>query len=305
MGAQTYRRVEHIVVDGGSEDGTLGLLRKSPGVRWISEGDSGQSEAINKGFRMAEGSILTWLNADDTLTSTAVELAVEAFSQDADVGWVYGKCEMLDGDKIVLLEPPAILTITSFDLGNIVPQPGTFIAAWALERVGYLDETFHLSMDFDLWLRLVDGRIRSTYVPETLAVFEVHPGSKTGTVGTADFFVEEFRALLKIGRGHEAAMTLGRASARAALQGEKISRRRLVAEVDRFAAMGKELDSSISLRTVRSAARTEAAALEIQDSILGLRHLMAPSPWLTKHSRRSAFLVAKTAAARILQRSVR
>ncbi len=90
---QTYPNIEHIIVDGGSTDGTLDIIKKYEGtykMRWVSEPDSGQSDAINKGWRMAKGEILAYLNSDDTYMPWAVETAVELFSEHPDVAIIVG-----------------------------------------------------------------------------------------------------------------------------------------------------------------------------------------------------------------------
>lgn len=84
---QTYPYIEHIVMDGGSTDGTLDILRKyANNITWLSEPDEGQSDAINKGWRRAKGQILGWLNADDTYMPWAVQTAVEFLAENPDVG---------------------------------------------------------------------------------------------------------------------------------------------------------------------------------------------------------------------------
>ena len=93
VSAQTYKDVEHIIVDGGSTDGTVELAR-SRGLRVISEPDRGQTDALNKGFALASGDYLGWLNADDWLVPHAVEGIVTAFATNPEVGWVYCDCEI-------------------------------------------------------------------------------------------------------------------------------------------------------------------------------------------------------------------
>jgi glycosyltransferase involved in cell wall biosynthesis len=210
IAAQSYRNVEHIVVDGASTDGTVEYLADQPGLKWISEPDSGQAEAINKGLAMSSGDLLTWLNADDRLAPGAVEAAVTAAEQRPEAGLFYGDIEVVGIDDRRVLRSPASLSMESFCRGNVLSQPGTFFTRRALERVGPIDETFHLTMDFELWLRLMAAGIAAVHLPGVVASFEVHPGSKTGSRTTLEFAQEEERALLKHGKPHWAAMAIDR-----------------------------------------------------------------------------------------------
>lgn len=220
--AQTYRQVEHIVVDGGSTDGTVAVLEKAPRIQWVSEKDSGQTHALAKGFGMAQGQILTWLNADDVLAPTAAATAVAAILRQPDAGVVYGDLEILRDDKRTVFRPRPPTTITDLDLGDSIGQPGTFFTREALARVGGLDESFQLAMDFDLWLRFLDAGIKFAYSGETMATFEVHDQSKSGALGRDQFLVEEFKAYMKLGRLGPAGVALNRwviASSQAEING--------------------------------------------------------------------------------------
>ena len=200
VAAQTYRQVEHIIVDGGSTDGTVELLERR-GVRFISEPDSGQSNAINKGFRLAGGDLLGWVNADDALLPDAVEKVVAALRANPSAGWAYGPCKLeREGRPQVALRPPRRIRTNTLDSGNLISQPGFFATRQALERVGELDESFHLGMDYDLWLRLIDAGIAAVYVSATLAIYEVHDKSKTGSVEPSEWSSEWAKALFKSGR---------------------------------------------------------------------------------------------------------
>lgn len=210
---QSYPRVEHVVIDGGSKDGTRELLELTPGVVWLSEEDSGQAEAINKGFRLAEGSILGWLNSDDQLVPDAIERVVAAFLADPMLGWVFGDVQIIDGEQVELAKPVPPEKPLQWAARNIAAQPGSFHSRRALELVDYLDEDFHYMMDLDLWLRMIDAGVRFRYIGEILAVFEVHPGSKTGSVPHQVFVKEEGLARLKSGRTRSAAIAFGRAAA--------------------------------------------------------------------------------------------
>jgi glycosyltransferase involved in cell wall biosynthesis len=210
VASQTYPHIQHVVVDGASTDGTKDYLASQAHLKWISEPDEGQSDALNKGFAMADGEIVTWLNADDVLLPHAVAKVVDAFRTNPSAGWVYGNLEVRRGDERWVTKAPPRITNTTFQRGNVVSQPGTFFTAATLEQVGGIDADFHLTMDFELWLRFVAAGIPSVYVPMPLAAFEVHLGSKTGSQGALAFAMEEFRALLKHGQPHAAAMAIDR-----------------------------------------------------------------------------------------------
>jgi glycosyltransferase involved in cell wall biosynthesis len=207
VASQTYAAVEHVVVDGASTDGTIELLDRSD-VRYVSERDNGQTDAISKGIRLARGELLTWLNADDQLTPRAVEDAVRAGGE-----WTYGDCAVIRGDRRTVWRPLPRYGEWEIDAGEMIPQPGSFVARAALERAGGLDPSFELTMDIDLWLRLVDAGVTPRYVRSIVAVFEIHGDSKTGSLGPGPFMREHARALAKSGRVEAASAALGRSLA--------------------------------------------------------------------------------------------
>lgn len=190
---QDYPRLEHIVVDGGSSDETLEVLRASHGVRWISEPDEGQADAINKGFALAEGEVLAWLNADDLYLPGAVTAAVEALAA-AGAGLVYGGWTQIGEDGELLREVRA----HPFDyrelleVRNFIAQPSAFFTREALERAGGLDASYRYALDYELWLRLAKST-RVTTVDRPLAAFRLHEGSKTVSQ-YRDFWPETHRA---------------------------------------------------------------------------------------------------------------
>jgi GT2 family glycosyltransferase len=204
VAAQTYGRIEHIIVDGGSTDGTVELLARLDGVRWISEPDSGQSNAINKGLRMMAGEIFAWINADDTLNSNAVELAVAAFEDDPKLGWVHGRVEYKRAARTWVVGPRKHPSLRKLARRCTINQPGAFITKWAMESVGEIDESFHLALDVDLWVRLLKAGIPGRLLPETVAVFEIHDASKSGSREPAEFVHEEYLAYQKAGLVNEA-----------------------------------------------------------------------------------------------------
>lgn len=178
--AQTYPHIEHVVVDGGSTDGTLDILAHCDGLRWISEPDHGQSHALNKGFALAGGEILGWLNADDAYEPHAVAQAVLAIV-DTGSALVYADVTRVNDDRV---NPRRIRSRSNFDLwtelnlGCGIYSPAVFFTREAFAAVGGLDETLHLTMDYDLWLR-IGKRFPARHVDEVWAVQRIHDDAKT------------------------------------------------------------------------------------------------------------------------------
>ena len=159
VAAQDYPHIEHIVVDGGSTDGTLEILQRYNGrVDWISEPDSGQSDALNKGWLRARGQVLGWLDADNVYEPTAVREAVEVLMRDQAAGMVYaGVRDVDEAGRVVREYMPPEFTLSGFLLFhefNFIPPSSVFMRREALERAGSLDMGLHYTMDFDLWLRM-------------------------------------------------------------------------------------------------------------------------------------------------------
>jgi glycosyltransferase involved in cell wall biosynthesis len=186
--AQDYPRVEHLVVDGGSQDETLEVLaRHAAGLRWVSGPDGGQTEAINRGFRMTSGEILSWLNADDVLLPGAVRAVVAAFQAQPDAMMVYGDGLLIDEDGRAV-EPFRFTEPFNWrrlvEVHDYILQPTAFVRRRALEAVGYLDESLTWAMDWDLWIRIGE-RFPVHYLPTAVAQARVHPESKTSRAGLA------------------------------------------------------------------------------------------------------------------------
>lgn len=184
---QTYPRIEHIIIDGCSTDDTLEILKKYEGtynMQWISEPDKGQSDAVNKGWRMAKGKILAYLNADDTYMPWAVETAVKFFDEHPDIMMVYGDCDFINEHSEVIRQYRA----GEFDLKkmlyheNNVPQPTVFFKRAVLKEVGYLDTNLHMAMDHDFWIR-ISLKFKIGYIHRLLANFRMYPGTKTVSKG--------------------------------------------------------------------------------------------------------------------------
>jgi len=197
--SQDYPNLEYLVMDGGSSDTTLTILKKYSGkVTWISEADQGQAHAINKGLRRASGSIVGYLNTDDVLLPGTLKKVADAFINDPQTVWVSGKCRIVDEENNEIRRPITVYKNTllgshNFSLllmTNYISQPATFWHREALESAGYLDENLRYVMDYEYWLRLY-SRWPPVFIPEYLAVFKIHRNSKTTSTGHKDVYVDE------------------------------------------------------------------------------------------------------------------
>jgi glycosyltransferase involved in cell wall biosynthesis len=180
--AQNYPRIEFIIVDGGSTDGSVDIIRKYEDrfAWWVSEKDGGQTDAINKGLAHAHGDVLAWLNSDDTYESGAVTAAVTAFGRNPACGLIYGGANYINEAGQIIGRFPAAQT----DYGRLrrgyvhIPQQASFFRADLWRTLGPLDTSFYFAMDYDLWVRIA-ARAQVEYVPQIWANFRLHTAAKT------------------------------------------------------------------------------------------------------------------------------
>lgn len=197
--AQQYPNFEHIVVDGGSADQTLDILGKYPHLRWVSEPDRGQTEAINKGIRMCTGEVFAYLNADDAFRPGAFAAVAEVFRDDPTTAAVVGDCDAIDERGAPLRLYRARLDrfedmLRYWEWGNrfCIPQPAVFLRRDLLEKIGLFDESYDLAMEYEMWLRAA-ARYPFTIVRRTLAALRITEETKTNR-RHAEMHLEEFRA---------------------------------------------------------------------------------------------------------------
>lgn len=203
--SQEYPDLEYLVMDGGSSDATLNVLKKYSGkITWCSEPDQGQAHAINKGLRRATGSIIGYLNADDLLLPGALRKMAEAFMGNSQNWWVTGKCRIVDEENREIRKPitvykNALLRWNSFPfllMTNYISQPATFWRREALDAIGYLDERLRYVMDYEYWLRLY-SKGPPIFIPEYLAAFKIHRDSKTTSTGHKDVYIAEEKVVVQ------------------------------------------------------------------------------------------------------------
>jgi glycosyltransferase involved in cell wall biosynthesis len=188
---QEGANVELIVVDGGSTDGTLDVLREFDGdarFSWTSEPDTGQSNAINKGWRRSTGTVLSWLCADDGLYPGAVAEVAKELRAHPEAGLVYGRGTAVDLEGNVTHTTPLGErdADTLVDVQNFICQPAAFASREAVEAVGFVDESLHYAMDWDLFIRI--ARIRPiVHTPRVLAWTRIYDDTKSSTGGRRRF----------------------------------------------------------------------------------------------------------------------
>jgi glycosyltransferase involved in cell wall biosynthesis len=180
---QDYPNLEYIVVDGGSNDGSIEVIRKYETrlAYWVSEPDKGQSDAINKGFAKATGSILGWINSDDLLMPGAVSAAVKYLQKHPSIGCIVGDLRVIGPAGEHLFDRKSISVKWNRLLygGWIVPQQTTFYTRAALEAALPLDCSLQYQMDYDFFLRMKLRGVRFATIPFLLAGYRLHAMAKT------------------------------------------------------------------------------------------------------------------------------
>jgi len=180
---QDYPRIEYIIVDGGSTDGSVDVIKKYEGrlAWWVSEQDKGQTDAINKGFNRAKGEILAWINSDDTYNPRAVGQAVKYLIENPEVGLVYADCNFIDEEGGVIGKFNAAQTdYRRLREGYVhIPQQTMFFRAKYWKELGPLDPSFYFAMDYDLWTRIAAQAPLKYLTGQTWANFRLHTSGKT------------------------------------------------------------------------------------------------------------------------------
>ncbi|MEP6606881.1 MAG: glycosyltransferase family 2 protein [Nitrosospira sp.] len=180
---QQYPNLEYIVIDGASSDGSQQVIAQVEEhlTHWISEADKGQTEAINKGFRLTTGEIMGYLNSDDLLLPGALNTVADYFSRRPDIDVIYGHRILIDEHGKAIgrwILPPH--TSLAYAWADFVPQETMFWRRSIWDQVGgQLDESFRFAMDWDLIARFSSIGARFYRMPRYLAAFRVHAKQKT------------------------------------------------------------------------------------------------------------------------------
>lgn len=198
---QNYTNLEFIIIDGGSTDDSVEIIRRYEKhlAYWVSEKDSGQCDAINKGLRRSTGDIWAYLNSDDYYVPGAFEAVAKAFLENPEAQWVTGSGRYVDqsGAPLRLLAPtPVAGPVEAMIRWEGPPYPvsvqvANFMRRGVLAKYGYFDESLHYCMDFDYSLRLVCDGVSPIILPMVLANARLHEQSKTVAFGRNGAFADE------------------------------------------------------------------------------------------------------------------
>jgi len=235
---QNYTHLEYLIVDGGSTDGSLEIIQRYADRLswWVSEPDSGQAEAINKGLAHARGEIVAWLNSDDIYLPGAVTSITAGFQANPQAVMVYGNMLAInESSRIMNMLRFKQLSLEELLAFNIIGQPTVFMRRAAFEQAGGLDTSFHYLLDHHLWLRLAClGEIR--YIDALWAAARYHRGAKNLAHAT-EFGREAFRILAWAKDQPDLAPILARTERRARASAHRVDARYLLDSGQSWAAL--------------------------------------------------------------------
>lgn len=198
--AQDYLNLEYIIIDGNSADNSVEIIKKYEDklTYWVSEPDKGQTDAINKGFEIATGDIVAWLNSDDTYEPGALETISKVFLKYPDIDLIYGDCNIIDKkDKIIGKMDGGYFSHKKNLLNLIctIPQPATFFRRKILNEIGYLDSNLNFSMDFEYWVRASSKGIKMKHISNKIANFRWYQETKSSQISLKNVSIDENRII--------------------------------------------------------------------------------------------------------------
>jgi glycosyltransferase involved in cell wall biosynthesis len=206
---QNYPNLEYIIIDGGSTDNSVEIIKKYENqiTYWVSEKDNGQTDAINKGMRKATGDIVCWINSDDILLSGALKIVGEYFKNYPKIEFLNGLTLQIDKeDKI--LRMGHILNSKWFHERGIynISQQGMFWRKSLFDKVGELDETFHYCMDVEWIVRLYENNVKMAKINKLLGAIRIHELTKTTIANSNNVWNVDQEKILKKFNGKYAAL---------------------------------------------------------------------------------------------------
>lgn len=183
--SQGYPNLDYVVMDGGSTDGSVEIIRRyeKQFAYWQSRSDEGQSDALRRGFARSSGDIFAWLNSDDTLVPGTLIPVGEYFSLHPDIDVVYGNINLVapDGEPMYTAYPLLDLRILVYE-NRFIPQQAMFWRRELYERVGGVNPMLHFAMDFELTMKFLLAGARVAKIPRVLANYRFHPAAKSSTI---------------------------------------------------------------------------------------------------------------------------
>lgn len=193
---QNYPNLEYIIIDGGSTDGSIDIIKKYEKyfAYWVSEKDRGQSNALNKGFRIATGDLVGWQNSDDIYLPQAFEKIVKAYRNNPDYDVHFGNIYFISPDDNIIRDL-RFVRFSPFSLiyeGTVLANQSAFLSRSLFQRYGYLDERYKFTMDYEFWVRIRNGKF--FFIREFLGGFRLHNDAKTAKISEIGF--NEHRTVL-------------------------------------------------------------------------------------------------------------
>jgi glycosyltransferase involved in cell wall biosynthesis len=194
--SQNYPHLEYIIIDGGSTDNTVAIIKKYEEylAYWVSEKDNGQSEAINKGFKKATGDIVCWLNSDDILLPNALKSISDYFSENKSLDFVNGNTVLVDANSTIISSHFTLKQKRWYAKHGIyyINQPAMFWRREIFDTIGFLKEDFHTQMDKEILIRIFENNFKIGHLTKMIAGFRIHEMSKSaGNPVSINWFLKE------------------------------------------------------------------------------------------------------------------
>ncbi len=185
---QEYQNVEYIIIDGGSTDNSLEVIKRYEHrlAYWVSEKDCGQADAINKGFQRSTGQIVGWLNSDDLLYPAAIKDVVNEFQRNSDLELIYGDVDYGPSTDAILRKISGNTVVFKNMMRSLqvpIPQQGSLWKRSVLNKIGHLNPRWHVVLDRDFFIRAA-SECKLLYLPMTLGLFRDHNLSKSSSQQT-------------------------------------------------------------------------------------------------------------------------